>query len=294
MPTTIRELLESKLINSALSTKYSLKRNDIEYCLMHIIGKTREFLISNSHYTLSLKEEKDFFASLKLLRNGMPLAYVIGNQEFYGYTYIVDKNVLIPRPETEIIIPKILEYGDSIFKKKQGLTLIDAGSGSGCIGLTIASERPDWNVILIEKSLKAISVLEKNFHSGLYKNCSILATNWLKGFCDNKADIIVSNPPYIKHNCRFMDEIVYKYEPHSALFSRDDGLKDIKILISESKRALVKDGFLIIENGFDQSDDIIRFLKENYFEDIDIILDYNGIKRFTVSRNSGYGQKNNT
>ena len=91
-----------------------------------------------------------------------------------------------------------------------------------------------------------------------------------------------------------MDEIVYKYEPHSALFSRDDGLKDIKILISESKRALVKDGFLIIENGFDQSDDIIRFLKENYFEDIDIILDYNGIKRFTVSRNSRYGQKNNS
>ena len=282
----IKDLLKSKIINNNIHSEFSVDNKDIEYCLMSITGKSKEFLISNPDYKLSLTEEVKLLDSIKLLDQGMPLAYIVGNQEFYGYKYIVNEDVLIPRPETEIIIPKILQYGDSIFKIKKSLTLIDAGSGSGCIGLTVAYERPEWQIILTDKSLKSINILQKNYHKAFHSNCSIIASDWLKGLGRDIADIIISNPPYIKYNSDHIDDSVYKYEPHSALFSQDNGLKDIKILISESKFSLIRGGFLIIENGFDQSEDIVEILKENYYEDIDIILDYNGIKRFTVSRNS--------
>ncbi len=286
MSPIIKDLLKSKIINNNINSKFYINSKDIEYCLMNVIGKTKEFLISNPDYKLSITEEEKLLEYIDLLQQGMPLAYVIGNQEFYGYNYMVDEHVLIPRPETEIIIPKILQCGDSILKTKKNLTLIDAGSGSGCIGLTVAYERPDWQIILTEKSLKSINILKKNYHKIFHENCSIIASDWLKGLGQNIADIIISNPPYIEYDSDHIDNSVYKYEPHSALFSKDNGLKDIKTLILESKFSLIKGGFLIIENGFDQSDEIIKILKENYYEDIDIILDYNGIKRFTVSRNS--------
>ena len=286
MSSSIKDLLESTFSHIPKNSEYSVSQKDLKYCLANIIRKKKEFLITNPEYILSISEEKVFLKSVKLLNEGIPLAYVIGNQEFYGYKYSVNKNVLIPRPETEIIIPKILQYGDSVFKKKNNILLIDAGSGSGCIGLTIAGERPSWKILLTEKSLKAIDVLRENCHKYKYKNCSIIASDWLKGLNKNIADIIISNPPYIEHGTSQIDNTVFKYEPHSSLFSSDRGLKDIKTLIFESKLALVKGGFLFMENGLGQSEDIIRNLKENYYEDIDIILDYNNIKRFTVSRNS--------
>ena len=109
----------------------------------------------------------------------LPLAYVIGNQEFYGYEYYVNSNVLIPRPETELIIPEILKHGDLIFNKNKKLTLIDAGSGSGCIGLTVACERPNWKIILLEKT-RLHGYLKKNYDKYSNINCKIVASDWLK------------------------------------------------------------------------------------------------------------------
>ena len=101
----------------------------------------------------------------------MPLAYVLGNQFFYKYKYYVNHNVLIPRPETEIIISEIINRGDQIFNSRKEFNIIDAGSGSGCIGLSIASERREWNIILSEKSLGASKILNKNYQSEYRNNC---------------------------------------------------------------------------------------------------------------------------
>ena len=284
MNTTIKYLL-----NSYQENNLSINKKDLEVCLCCIICKSKAFLISNPEYKLSISQLKKLQKYVKLLKDGVPLAYIIGNQEFYGYEYFVNSDVLIPRPETEIIIPEILKYGDQKFERNKKLTLIDAGSGSGCIGLTIASERPMWKIILLEKSLKSISLLKKNYNKYSYENCRILAADWLRGLNQNIADIIVSNPPYIDFNSRYVHRNVYEFEPHDALFSEDKGLSDIRTLVSQSKSVLVNDGLLFLENGFDQSDNITKILKENYYGDIDIILDYNDIKRFTVSRSSYYG-----
>tara|TARA_B100001769_G_scaffold260542_1_gene241247 strand:- start:1852 stop:2706 length:855 start_codon:yes stop_codon:yes gene_type:complete len=281
---TIKSLLDSHSKNLI-----SLNKKDVEVCLCHIINKTRTFIHLNPEYEITKSQYKQFQGFVKLLKNGQPLAYVIGNEEFYGYEYFINNDVLIPRSETEIIIPEILKYGDKIFEDNKKLTIIDAGSGSGCIGLTIASERPNWNIILIEKSLKSIDLLKKNHDYYLHKNCTIIATDWLKGINQNIADIIVSNPPYIDFGSKYVDKNVYKFEPHHALFSENKGLSDIKTLVSQARFILNENGLLFLENGFDQSDKIMDILKENYYEDIDIILDYNGIKRFTISRSSYYG-----
>ena len=281
---TIKSLLDS------YSKSYiSINKKDIEVCLCYIIDKPKTFMLSNPEHKIIMSQVRKFQELIDLLKAGWPLAYIIGNQEFYGYEYFVNSDVLIPRPETEIIIPEILKYGDQKFERNKKLTLIDAGSGSGCIGLTIASERPMWKIILLEKSLKSISLLKKNYNKYSYENCRILAADWLRGLNQNIADIIVSNPPYIDFNSRYVHRNVYEFEPHDALFSEDKGLSDIRTLVSQSKSVLVNDGLLFLENGFDQSDNITKILKENYYEDIDIILDYNDIKRFTVSRSSYYG-----
>jgi len=276
----------NKILHSYCSDNSSINKRDIENCLLDIIGKTKTFLITTPEYEISKHEMKRFNISIKLLKDGVPLAYIIGNQDFYGYNYLVDSNVLIPRAETEIIIPEVLKQGDLLFEKNKKLKLVDAGTGSGCIGLTIARERPNWDIVLIDNSFESIKTLNKNYNKKIHSNCTIVVSNWLKGLKKNIADIIISNPPYIEYKSKYLDENVFKYEPHYALFANDKGLKDIKILISQSKSILKKKGILFIENGFDQSREIVKLLKQNYYEDIDIILDYNGINRFTVSRNS--------
>ena len=285
MSLTLEKILIQSLTDIKNQPNKNITKSDIIYCLMEAIDKDKSYIITNHDKKIDANELIKFNFFFNSLKDGVPLAYVLGNQFFYKYKYYVNHHVLIPRPETEIIVSEIINRGDQVFNSKKGLNIIDAGSGSGCIGLSIASERSEWNIILSEKSFGASEVLNKNYQSECRKNCFLVMGDWLKAFKKDTADIIVSNPPYIKHDCTNIDKSVSNYEPAEALFSPDEGLSDIKKIISESKKVLKKDGLLFIENGFDQSEKVVEILKENYYEDIDIILDYNDIKRFTVSRN---------
>ena len=284
MSLTLEKILVQSLSSIKNQPDKNITKSDIIYCLMEAIGKDKSYIITNHDEKIDGNQLIKFNFFFDSLKDGVPLAYVLGNQFFYKYKYYVDHNVLIPRPETEIIVSEIINRGDQVYQANKNFNIIDAGSGSGCIGLSIASERNEWNVILSEKSLRASKILSKNYQSEYRKNCFLVMSDWLSAFKKDTADIIVSNPPYIKKNCNEIDINVSNYEPAEALFSPDAGLSDIKRIISESKKVLKKDGLLFIENGFDQSEKVVAILKENYYEDIDIILDYNNIKRFTVSR----------
>ncbi|MBT3548909.1 MAG: peptide chain release factor N(5)-glutamine methyltransferase [Gammaproteobacteria bacterium] len=266
------------------SGKIIITKSDIMHCLMDAIGKDKSYIIANHDVKIKNNQLIKFNFMLDSLKQGTPLAYVLGNQLFYNYKYYVNHDVLIPRPETEIIISEIISRGDNIFNSREKFNVIDAGSGSGCIGLSINSERNQWNIILIEKSVAATKILNKNYHLESRNNCHIVMGDWLSAFDENTANIIVSNPPYIEPESAEIDKSVIDYEPMMALFSKDQGLSDIRRIIVESRKVLKKDGLLFIENGFDQSDKVVEILKEHYYEDIDIILDYNNIKRFTISR----------
>jgi len=278
------------LLQSAQTLKSNKTNNvtklDIEYCLMETLGKNRAYLHAHGEEEISNQELIKFNKLLKDILLGKPLAQVLGYQDFYKNKFFINDNVLIPRLETEILIPKILELGDEIYNKNNQLILIDAGSGSGCIGLSVAIERQNWSIILIEKSAKAIEVLLSNCKKHNVSNCTIIMSDWLTAISDKLANIIVSNPPYIDIESEQVEYSVKNFEPNASLYSNENGFSDIKALITDSKRVLVNDGLLILENGFNQSAKVSNLLNKNYYKDIDIILDYNGINRFTLSRYS--------
>ena len=287
MTKTISNILfKSGQILKSNSKASNITKLDIEYCLMETLGKNRAYLHAHGEEKISNQELIKFNKLLEDMLLGKPLAQVLGYQDFYKNKFLINNNVLIPRIETEILIPKILELGDEIYDKNKQLILIDAGSGSGCIGLSVAIERKDWSIILIEKSSKAVEVLLSNCKKHNVNNCNIIMSDWLTAISDKFANIIVSNPPYVDIESKQIEDSVKDFEPNTSLYSNENGFSDIKRLITDSKRVLVNDGLLILENGFNQSAKVSSLLEKNYYKDIDIILDYNGINRFTLSRYS--------
>ena len=286
MTKTISNILFQSEQTLKSSKVNNVTKLDIEYCLMETLGKNRAYLHAHGEEEISNQELIKFNKLLKDILLGKPLAQVLGYQDFYKNKFFINDNVLIPRLETEILIPKILELGDEIYNKNNQLILIDAGSGSGCIGLSVAIERQNWSIILIEKSAKAIKVLLSNCKKHNVNNCTIIMSDWLTAISDKLANIIVSNPPYIDIESEQVENSVKNFEPNTSLYSNENGFSDIKTLITDSKRVLVNDGLLILENGFNQSAKVSNLLNKNYYKDIDIILDYNGINRFTLSRYS--------
>ena len=273
---TIREILNDDVV--------MVSKKDIMYCLSYCLNKNESFLVTNQNYVLTDLEYKKLEKLIFDLRSGKPLSYVLGNQPFYKYDFYVDENVLIPRSETEIIIDKILGVGDQYFKKSNKLTIIDLGTGSGCIGISLAIERPEWNIVLVDKFITVSKILKKNLKRYNVSNARFILSDWLDTFAPNSIDIIVANPPYVDYNCPEAEQSVKLHEPQTALFSCAGGYEDLKKIIIQAKSKLRKGGMLLMENGFNQSYDVKQYLQENEYKDINILLDYNKIERFTLSK----------
>ena len=288
MSATIKGILKNftEVLSNKLKCSNYLSRMDAEQCLMKVLKKDRSFLYMSEDTEISKNKINQYNLLLKERGLGRPLAQILGSQQFYKSEFLIDNNVLIPRPETEILIPEILKKGDEIYKKQGSLILIDAGSGTGCIGISLALERENWKIFLVENALKLLNILNLNLQKFKLKNCDIIFSNWLSAFNDNFADIVVSNPPYIDELANDVDKSVKKFEPVSALFAEDNGFSEINKIIIESKRVVKKLGLLILENGYNQSENVMSMLRKNYYKDIKTILDYNGIERFTVSKHS--------
>lgn len=215
--------------------------------------------------------------------NGEPLQYIIGEWDFMDFTFKVGEGVLIPRPETELLC----EYVVDKIKDMERPVVYDLCSGSGCIGLSIKKYVPQCEVFLVEKSEKALEYLCRNASEICNDTfLTIIKGNIfnLKSFNDYpKADVIVSNPPYIKTNeIRFLQKEV-QFEPVTALDGGTDGLDFYRCLISEWKSMLKPDGFMAFECGEDQGNDISLMFEENGF-DSKIIKDYNNLDRIITGR----------
>tara|TARA_B100001063_G_scaffold34991_1_gene28560 strand:+ start:1346 stop:2209 length:864 start_codon:yes stop_codon:yes gene_type:complete len=231
-----------------------------------------------------LDNDKKKIDDILELRKIKPLSYIINKHSFYKDEFYINQNVLIPRPETEAIMDEVLRQGDILFKEKNRCIFLDAGSGSGCVGITIANQRPAWKVLLLELYLEAIEVEKKNLKLCKNNNIDIICSDWLKPINKNSLDFIFSNPPYIKENDKLIDKSVKDNEPETSLFSPENGLHDINKIIDYSRKSLSKNGILFLENGVGQSNDILAYLELNDFTDIRVHIDYNGVDRFTSSR----------
>ena len=219
---------------------------------------------------------KKFSSGIERLLNNEPLNYVLGYSYFYGYKFIVNNDVLIPRYETEELVGLILSKYDEYFKG-QKINLCDVGTGSGAIAIALKKEEDNLNVYASDISDKALEVAKQNASNN---ECDVkfLSGSMLDPYIERgiKVDILVSNPPYIK-TVETIESSVYDFEPHVALFGGSDGLKFYRDILANANKILYENGLIFFEMGYDLKDSLTNLVK-SYFEQAQIEV-YKDINR---------------
>jgi len=229
---------------------------DAEIILAHVLEKNRTYL--HAHPEQIISSDSCIIAN-KLLKKRvkrLPIAYLFGYKEFYGRKFSVNKNTLIPRPESEDIINLLRD-----FKIPGRIKLVDIGTGSGCLGITAKLENPELDVTIADISREALKVAEVNA-ANLIAKVSIIQSDLLESYND-KPDIIIANLPYVDRSWDRSPET--DYEPILALFANDNGLQLVKTLLVQASNSLNQGGQIILEADIAQHDEIIKFAEEHYF-----------------------------
>ena len=245
---------------------------DIELLVLHLLNIDKNVLYRDNP---SFTEEtcNELKELIKRREKGEPLAYLTNQIGFWNLSLYVDNKVLVPRPETETLVQSILET----FGSKQ-IRVLDLGTGSGAIGLSLAKERKNWEIVCSDMSLEAIKVTKKNMLMNSL-NVSLINSNWLAAFKNECFDLIVSNPPYINPSDPRVLSDGLKFEPIEALVSECGGFKDIEQIVKESSKSLHNSGYLFLEHGYDQSDKVISIFENYDFSQIRTFKDLNGDDR---------------
>ena len=244
-----------------------------------LVSLTLNIPFSKLHINRELKEDEKnkVLSNLEERKRHRPLAYIIGNQEFYGRTFIVNESTLIPRPETELLIENIV----NITNKEKVETILDIGTGSGAIAITLALETKS-NITAVDVSKETLKVAIKNAEN-LSANVKFVLSDLFKNI-NNKFDLIVSNPPYIKSSVmKTLEQEVKNYEPILALDGGNDGLYFYKEIINKAPNFLNNNGYLAFEIGYDQAQEVKELLKYK-FKDIQVIKDYNKNDRIIIAK----------
>ena len=258
------EILE--LINSG-STRLKNKKIyshklDSEILLSRVLNKSREELLINLKQKIKPREISNFLKLIDRRSSKEPIAYILEEKEFWSKSFLVSKNTLVPRPETELMVEKIVK----IFKKKD-IFILDIGTGTGCILLSILSELENSKGTGIDISSKAIQIARANSRKHKLTERTKFCKRSLDDIYHNKFDLIVSNPPYIKRkDIKNLNEDIKKFEPKLALDGGNDGLDVIKKVIYKSKSILKTKGMLALEIGNEQFKKVSNILKKNKFK----------------------------
>lgn len=262
--------------------KYKVKEASIiaELIFANELKIDRLMLFMNYNKKIDEEAKKHISENLKKIAiDKMPYQYIVNKQNFFGRDFYVDKGVLIPRYDTECLVEKVLE------KITDNNTILDIGTGSGIIALTIALEKPSTKVLAIDISEKAIEISNTNKQLLDVKNVKIKKSNLFENVEYNNFDIIVSNPPYISNDeLADMGVDTYMHEPHEALFSKQDGLYFYYEISKQAKNYLKNDGYLAFEIGYKQKDAVIDILRSFNYVDIESFKDMNNIDRVVIAR----------
>ena len=225
-------------------------------------------------YLLSNDEQEGIEEFIKHKKDGLPLDYILKKSFFYGNEFLVDQRVLIPRSETELLVDHIntLNFPDNI-------KILDAGTGSGCIGISIAIHNPNIQVYGLDYSAKSLEVAKANKNYFELNNFSLIHSDWLSSIKDRSIDFIVSNPPYIDSQDIHLKDLIH--EPASALVASDRGLGDFKVISQQASLKLRKDGVLLFEHGYEQASEVSKIMKKNGFNKIETFKDHQSHPRIT-------------
>ena len=255
-------------------------RLDSEILLSKSINKDKKYIILNSKEVLNTKQLDSFNKLVNRRKNGEPIAYLTNKKEFWKDEFYVNKDVLIPRPDTELIIEQVLKT----YSKQSQLQVIDIGVGSGCILLSIIKERPNFYGTGIDISKKSIKVSKINAKLLNLTNRVKFIHSSVDNFNIGKYDLIVSNPPYIKLvSLKYLEKDVINFEPKLALSGGFDGLSKIRKVISKASTLIKKNGKFVLEIGFNQKNKVKKILKKEGFYINKAIKDYGNNDRCIIS-----------
>jgi len=253
---------------------------DSEILLSKIINKDKKYIILNSKENLKDKYLNSFNSLIERRRKGEPVAYLVNKKEFWKNTFYVDKNVLIPRPDTELIVAQVLKT----YSKDKYLQVLDIGTGSGCILLSLLAERPQFCGTGIDISKQSINVSKYNAKRLNLTNRVKFYNSDVDNFKNRKYDLIVSNPPYIEiSNLKYLEWDVINFEPKLALNGGFDGFSKIRKVIDKAAVLIKRNGKLILEIGFNQKNTTQQLLKKEGFYINKVLKDYGYNDRCIIS-----------
>ena len=244
---------------------------DSELLLSKVLNKNREYMFLNHTETLNNELLQKFKVLLNRRKKKEPLAYILNHKEFWKNSFYIDKNVLIPRPDTEILIEEIL----NLYHKDRNLSVLDIGTGSGCIIISLLKERLRFNGTAIDISKNAINIAKYNAKMHQLTHRIKFYKTSVDNFFKGKYDLVVSNPPYISNlELKYLDKDIIGYEPLVSLNGGLDGSFVLNKVIKKSSSLLKIGGKLVLEIGFDQKYKVMSLLKKNRFFINKVIKDY--------------------
>jgi release factor glutamine methyltransferase len=270
----------ASLLRSAELPDSPTARLDVELLLAAALGKPRSFLHTWPERIVSSEAAHTFEAYLRRRRTGEPVAYILGLQGFWNIDLEVATHTLIPRPETEMLVETALELLPGAIPHR----LLDLGTGTGAIALSLAKDRPQWTITAVDRVDEAVDLAERNRQRLNLDNAAVMKSHWFSALERQRFDLIISNPPYIASGDPHLAQGDVRFEPSSALVAGVDGMDDLRIIVSEATAHLEPGGWLLLEHGYDQGAAVRDLLNGHGFEQIQTRRDLGDNERITFGR----------
>lgn len=265
---------------SLASAQSAIGRSEARVLLREVLRQEDAWLLAHGDAELSAAQAQQFAVLVARRVAGEPVAYLTGAREFFGRQFAVTSAVLIPRPETELLVELALQR----LPASVAARALDLGAGSGCIGVTIAAERPLTQVTMVERSAAALEVARANAARWAAPNTTLLCGDWYASVGAERFDVIVANPPYVADGDPHLAQGDLRFEPQTALAGGAEGMEDIRRIIAGAQAQLTSGGWLLIEHGYDQAAACVQLLAATGLEDIMTAPDLAGIPRVSGGR----------
>ena len=274
---TIKQALAQAKTLQQVSDSWKL---DAELLLADCIEKSREYLFTWPDQELTQPQFERFVSYCDRRLTGEPIAYILGRQAFWDFDLIVNPSVLIPRPETELLV----EVALGLLDKSSSATVLDLGTGSGAIALALAANDKSWAVTAVDNSESALGVAADNAKLLQLSNIEFKQASWCDGLPTAHFDLIVANPPYVEAGDKHLSEGSLPFEPIAALVAEENGLADIRAIAEQSRHCLKKGSWLLIEHGFQQKQAVEKILVETGYGNIECVRDLANLDRLTKAQ----------